>query len=166
MTGKNRTTGSYIARDSGLDLLVGLAVLLFLLAGCDPNQQEQASASDSALTHPDPLVVFSDTDEHLYFYLRDQGIQNIGWVAGNASDNAIWPQVEPYVGKSGTLYKAFLFAVSPGADETAEVISNVDLYNVWLEKGEQAPHDEAACMAKTKETQDLAEELKRLLQKY
>jgi hypothetical protein len=67
-------------------------------------------------------------DNERFRQLRDQGIKNIGWVAGNAAGHPIWPQVEPFVGKGGTYYNALVRLKTPGANEEVEAYSNVALY--------------------------------------
>ena len=70
------------------------------------------------------LHVFA-IDNERFRQLRDQGIKNIGWVAGNAAGRPIWPHVEPYVGKGGNYYNALIRLKTPEGNEEVEAYSNV-----------------------------------------
>ena len=98
-------------------------------------------------------------DNNRFRQLRDQGITNIGWVAGNAAGHPIWPQVEPFVGKGGNYYNAFVRLKPPGSNEQVEAYSNVALYEEWVKTGESAPFNETDCVAKIQRVLQIADEL-------
>lgn len=74
--------------------------------------------------------------------LRDEAIQNIGWLAGNARGHPIWPQVEPFVGEGGQYYDAFLRISSGRYSDELEASMNVQLYRQWRERGAALPFNE------------------------
>jgi hypothetical protein len=85
-----------------------------------------------------PLDVVA-IDNNRFRQLRDQGIKNIGWVAGNAAGHPIWPQFEPFVGEGGNYYNAFIRLQPPGSNDKVEAYSNVALYREWVKTGEKSP---------------------------
>lgn len=96
--------------------------------------------------------------------LRDEAIQNVGWVAGNSHGHPIWPQMKGYVGRGGSYYKAFVSLAPPGlsrAEQQAEAHHNVRLYEKWFERGEQAAFNEAEATSRIQRVLQISEELKR-----
>jgi len=74
--------------------------------------------------------------------LRDEGICNTGWIAGNAYGTAIWSQLRPYVGENGEFYNGFIRIRAPSEDglEGRLVASmNINLYNECRERGSNMP---------------------------
>jgi hypothetical protein len=96
--------------------------------------------------------------------LRDQGIKNIGWIAGNAAGNPIWPEIEQYVGKRGVYYEFFVRLRTPGGpSDDVQAYSNVSLYNDWVKIGERVPYNEEECTARTQRTLQIIGELTKML---
>ena len=74
--------------------------------------------------------------------LRDEGICNTGWIAGNAYGTAIWPQLRPYVGRDGEFYNGFIRIRAPEEDDLDDQLvasMNISLYNECRENGANAP---------------------------
>lgn len=109
-----------------------------------------------------PLHVLA-TDNERFRQLRDQGIKNIGWVAGNAAGHPIWPQVEPYVGKGGNYYNALVRLKTPGGNEEVEAYSNVSLYREWVKIGEKSSFNENECISKIQRTLQIVDELTKMM---
>lgn len=92
--------------------------------------------------------------------LRNEGIQNVGWVAGNAKGHPIWPQVRGYVTPGGSYYTAFVHLSSGQLSDDAEALANVRLYNEWVERGSSVPFNEREGTSRIRRMIDIAEELK------
>lgn len=92
--------------------------------------------------------------------LRDEGIQNVGWVAGNAKGHPIWPQVRDYVTSGGLYYVAFVHLSSGRLPDDAEALANVRLYDAWVKRGASAPFNEKEGVSRIQRMIDIAEELK------
>ena len=91
--------------------------------------------------------------------LRDQGIKNIGWVAGNVEKTQLWPQIKPYVGKGGNYYESFLRLKAPNEKDEAAAIGNVNLYRKWKKIGAEQPFSEAEAMSRIQRTIQISEEI-------
>ncbi|MDQ3582624.1 MAG: hypothetical protein M3495_13915 [Pseudomonadota bacterium] len=102
-------------------------------------------------------------DSERFRQLRDQGIKNIGWVAGNAAGHPIWPQVEPFVGKGGNYYNALIRLKTPGANEEVEAYSNVAIYREWVQIGEKTSFNEDECITRIQRTLQLVDELTKMM---
>jgi hypothetical protein len=102
-------------------------------------------------------------DNERFRQLRNQGIKNIGWVAGNAAGHPIWPQVEPFVGKGGNYYNALVGLKTPGAKEEVEAYSNVALYREWVKIGEKTSFNEKECITKIQRTLQIVDELTKMM---
>ncbi len=102
-------------------------------------------------------------DKNAFRELRDQGIQNIGWVAGNSSKHPIWPQMKPFVGRGGTYYETLVRLKVPGSDSQTEAYSNVALYRKWKNIGSKITFNEAECMNRIKRTIQITKELSDLM---
>lgn len=103
-------------------------------------------------------------DNKRFRQLRDQGIKNIGWVAGNAAGHPIWPELERYVGEDGNYYNAFIRLKPPGSNDEVEAYSNVALYREWVKTGEKSPFNETDCLAKMQRTLQILPELVKMLE--
>lgn len=95
--------------------------------------------------------------------LRDEGICNIGWVAGNAYGHPIWPQVREFVDTGGTYYNAFVLLRAPGERDTVAASANVALYRECRERGGQQNFNEAASISRIQRAIDIVAELGRLI---
>jgi hypothetical protein len=102
-------------------------------------------------------------DTNRFRQLRDQGIKNIGWVAGNAAGHPIWPEVEPFVGEGGNYYNAFVGMNTPGSNGKVEAYSNVALYREWAKAGEKSPSNETDCLTKIQRTLQISDELVKIM---
>lgn len=103
-------------------------------------------------------------DSEEFKNLRDQGIKNIGWVAGNTEKTPLWPQLKPYVGQGGNYYDAFVRLKAPNEkDEAAAAMSNVGLYRKWKKIGAEQPFNEAEAMMRIQRTIQLSEEIEQML---
>jgi hypothetical protein len=105
----------------------------------------------------------SAIDNERFRQLRNQGIKNIGWVAGNAVGHPIWPQVEPYVGKGGNYYNALIRLRTPGANDEVEAYSNVALYREWVKIGEKTSFNEEECITRIQRTLQIVDELTKMM---
>ncbi len=95
--------------------------------------------------------------------LRDQGIRNVGWVAGNTQGHPIWPQMRPFVGEGGEYYNAFVRIATCGLDDETVAFMNVRLYNEWVEKGRLFPFNEAESMRRTQRSIQIVKEMTKLM---
>ena len=96
--------------------------------------------------------------------LRDEGICNIGWVAGNSYGHPIWPQIRDFVGEGGTYYDAFVRIRAPGENAEQAAYSNVALYNECREQGRQQNFNEGLSINKIQRAIDISNELTNMLQ--
>ncbi len=101
--------------------------------------------------------------DSLFRQLRDEGIENIGWVAGNSYGHPVWPEVKGYVGKDGDYYNLFVRLAPKGSDHETEAFHNVSLYNKSFEEGQKQPFNEHESTLRTQRILQIVEELKALL---
>ena len=93
--------------------------------------------------------------------LRDQAIQNIGWVAGNSYDHPIWPEMEQYVGRGGVYYDTYVsLKCGLHRDEATTALANVQLYRDWFEKGRKKSFNEPDNMRRIKRVIQINDELR------
>jgi hypothetical protein len=95
--------------------------------------------------------------------LRDEGIDNIGWIAGNTRGQAIWPQVEPYVGRDGEYYNAFIRLTTHEADPQTVASMNVGRYRDAVERGQAMPFSESEALSRTRRTVQIVAEMGELM---
>lgn len=136
----------------GIWLLIALAVLIWAAS----MQGEDRKTETARAERPEMSERFVE--------LRDEAIRNIGWVAGNARGQAIWPEVRPHVGRDGEYYEAFVSLSSGRADDETEAMMNVSLYNDWVERGEERPFSPAEAMSRIERVQQIAAEMTRELE--
>lgn len=94
--------------------------------------------------------------------LRDDGIDLVGWVAGNSYNHPIWPQLKPYVGRGGQYYDFFVSLAPPGLSkdaQQAEALGNVRRYQKSFERGKTRSFNERDNNNKTKRMLQIAEEV-------
>lgn len=92
--------------------------------------------------------------------LRDEGLRNIGWVAGNAYGHPVWQDIKRYVGKGGSYYDLFTRLAPQGSNAEAEAYQNVSLYRNWFEKGQDQPFNEKEAVLRIQRVHQIVEELK------
>ena len=102
-------------------------------------------------------------DEGRFRQLRDQGIMDVGWVSGNASKHPIWAELEPFLGRGGTYYEAFVSLKTPSGDAKTEAYGNVALHREWFKIGEGQPFNEDECISKIQRAQQLSAELTEMM---
>ena len=105
------------------------------------------------------LLVPATAQAQSFAELRNEGICNIGWVAGNAHGHPIWPDVRPYVGEGGEYYDAFLRLLAPGETPEVQAHLNVRLYNECRSQGGQHVFNEAEGMSRIVRSNDIVNEL-------
>lgn len=71
--------------------------------------------------------------------LRDEAVQHIGWVAGNAYGYPEWSTLRPYVGKGGQYYNFFFGLMPGGSNRRTEISHLASLYREWFTKGQTKP---------------------------
>lgn len=96
--------------------------------------------------------------------LRNQGIKNIGWVAGNTEKTPLWPQVESYVGRGGSYYDALLRLKASNEDSDAAAMANVNLYTKWKGIGSEQPFNEAEAIRRIQRTIQITDQLKQMME--
>jgi hypothetical protein len=97
--------------------------------------------------------------------LRNEGICNIGWAAGNAYGHPVWPQVKPHIGRGGTYYDAFVRLKAPGEDDYVAANMNLARYKECWERGERLPFNEAEGIARIQRAIDIVKEMTRILER-
>lgn len=95
--------------------------------------------------------------------LRDEGIRNVGWVAGNARGHPVWPQLREFVEPGGSYHDGFVRLWSGRRSQASEAAANVALYNEWVRRGENQPFNEREAMSRIQRMQEIAVELKSLI---
>lgn len=95
--------------------------------------------------------------------LRDEGIDNIGWVAGNAYGRPIWAQVKPYVGEDGSYYRVLISLSTQGPNSAGEAMANIDRYKSAVKLGRSQRYDEADMLRRVERTNQIAKEISALL---
>lgn len=95
--------------------------------------------------------------------LRDEGISNIGWVAGNTYGHPIWPQMKPYVGKGGEYYNFFISLGAQTANQEAQAYANIQRYNEWFDRGQSIPFNEPEAMRRAQRSVEIVSEIGELL---
>lgn len=71
--------------------------------------------------------------------LRNEAVQHIGWVAGNAYGHPEWSTLRPYVGKGGQYYNFFFGLILSGSNRRTEISYLASLYREWFTKGQTQP---------------------------
>ncbi len=71
--------------------------------------------------------------------LRDEAVQHIGWVAGNAYGHPEWPTLRPYVGKGGQYYNFLFGLMLRGANRRTDISQLASLYREWFTMGQKQP---------------------------
>lgn len=71
--------------------------------------------------------------------LRNEAVQHIGWVAGNAYGHPEWSTLRPYVGKGGQYYNFFFGLILSGSNRRTEISYLASLYREWFMKGQTQP---------------------------
>lgn len=89
--------------------------------------------------------------------LRNEALENIGWVAGNAYGRPIWPRIKEYVDEGGSYYNAFIGIIPNGG--AADVMSNIQRYKAAVNRGRGARYDEADMMRRVARTRQISEEI-------
>lgn len=110
-------------------------------------------------------VVSIQSTSHQIADLRDEGICNVGWLAGNSYGHPIWPQVRGFVGEGGEYYNAFVLVRAPHESERVAAQANVRLYNQCRERGENAPFNERESISRIQRAIDISEELRLLMRR-
>lgn len=122
-------------RAFGVILLIGLFVWGVIAA-------KENSGSD---TPSPPVSRFSQIEIDRMVSLRDEALDNIGWVAGNAYGRPLWPKVQGFVGEGGSYYEAFV-AIAPEGQTAAQAMSNLARYKRAVELGKRSRYDERDMM--------------------
>ena len=91
--------------------------------------------------------------------LRDEGICNIGWIAGNARGHAIWPELRPYVGEGGEYYDGLVRLRAPGETDEVAAYGNVALYDRCSDQGASYPYNEQESMDRVVRLLQIIDEL-------
>ena len=119
----------------GILFLVGVIYLYGTKSNSSKNNRQAAVVSQTETSESRAKAArFRD--------LRNEGIRNIGWVAGNSKGHPIWPEIKPYVTAGGEYYEFFMRLAPPGSDHKVEAIMNVNLYRAALEDGQKLPFNE------------------------
>lgn len=123
--------GAYQIRPLNLAVvaIVGAAIVWYALPSNQPGQSIIPPAS------ADWTRQFTD--------LRDEGITNIGWIAGNAKGHPGWSMLRQHYGEDGDIYNGFIVLGTPGQAADTSAAINVSLYDQATEKGAAAKYDEA-----------------------
>lgn len=96
--------------------------------------------------------------------LRDEGIDTIGWIAGNSRGHTTWPQVQPYVGKDGQYYNFFIsLKGADGAGDEVEALGNIQRYEGAVATGTSSPFSEAEEFDRTKRAVQILKQIETLL---
>jgi uncharacterized protein YraI len=126
----------------------------------DVLQAESASAARSR------TASVSASDRRQFREFRDDGIRLIGWVAGNARNHPIWPEVRGFVGEGGQYYTALVQIAAPGEDHAAAAYANVALYREWVERGQQQPFNEDEAVNRIQRANQVVQELSELMDRW
>lgn len=130
-------------------LMVGAAIVWWIFPSNQPAQ------SVIPLAPPGWSRNFTD--------LRDEGIADIGWVAGNARGHPIWPDVKMHFGEEGDVYDRLMMLGTPGQTQTISAGLNVALYDRSVEQGAAAYYDEAEETRRAVRVSQIFKELGELL---
>ncbi len=139
-------------------VVLGVVLIAMSVAGqrtFDANYTRLASASG----HATPSAAWKTQ----FAALRDEGLQNIGWVAGNARGYSAWETVRPYVDEGGTYYNFFIRLGVPGEPQDIEAHHNLDLYAESVALGKHADHNESEEADRTKRLVAISTEIAALL---
>jgi hypothetical protein len=133
------------------------------LAGKPPSTPTASPPASGLLVTKPHGTVSTDARQQIAD-LRDEAIDTIGWIAGNARGHTTWSQVQAYVGKGGPYYKFLISLKGPvGSNDEAEALGNLQRYDRAVETGANASFSTSEEVDRTKRAVAISKQIGALL---
>lgn len=140
--------------------IIGI-ICVFLVVGGVYRMLGVSEPSSSSSTATSEGSKLSEGAKQRIAALRDEALENIGWVAGNAYGRPAWPRVKEYVGEGGTYYKTLTEIVVEGPQA---FYSNVEKYKAAEKRGRASRYDDSDMTRRVQRVMQIIDEMTRELQ--